>query len=640
VKSRGACVIDVSGSAHAALRPVPISAVTLDGGLWGERARVNAEVTLPSQRRLLEERGTLDNFRRAAGGAAAAGLAFRGLEFADTDLYKWIEAASWVLAQRPDEELRRGIEEGVALIEAAQCPDGYLDTHHAGAQRSERWTDLRSHHELYCAGHLLQAAVANHRATGDERLLHVAERCADLLCSVFGPEGSGRRPGIDGHPGVELALVELFRETRERRYLEQARYFFEARGHGLLGDSRLGPAYYQDELPLRATDRLAGHAVRALYHVVGATDLYLETGDEGLLQVLTRLWSRMVTRQLYVSGGLGARSDTESFGEDLELPSARACSETCAAIGSVMWCHRLLAATGEARYADLLEWTLLNAVLPGWSLDGRGYFYTNPLEDGGGHRRQPWYECACCPPNLARTVAALPGYVYSTSREDAVFVHLYAEGTARLALADGRAVGLSQHTRYPWDGEVDLEVQAEGELALHLRIPGWCEPGAASLVVNGVGLELPLVPGSYAALRRSWRAGDRVRLQLPMPVRFQRCHPAVLENAGRVAITRGPLLYCLEGVDHPAVDLRHVEVAPRRGLSQRWEPGLLGGVVALRGPGSLVQPDDGWEEKLYRPTGTVGGSRRRELPILAVPYFAWANRAPGPMQVWLRAGEG
>jgi len=630
-------VVDTARSPHARLRPVAVSRVALDGEFWGPRCERVATDSLPAQWAQLARTGRLDNFRRVTG---VVKLPHQGLVFDDSDLYKWIEAASWCLSRRPDARLERLVGEGIALVEAAQQADGYVSTLYAVERAAERWTDLRDNHELYCAGHLIQAAVAHRRATGSDRLLRVARRFADLVCETFGPAGSGRRPGVDGHQEVELALIELYRETGESRYLEQARHFVEARGHGLLAGGRWGREYFQDHVPFRELDRMTGHAVRALYYNAGVTDLYLETGDASLLETLSRLWTRMVARQSYVSGGLGARHDGESFGKDYELPNAQAYTETCAAVGCIMWCHRMLAATGEARFADVLEWTLFNGLLPGWSLGGTEYFYVNPLEDDGGHRRQPWYTCSCCPPNVARTIASLPGYVYSTRGEDAIFVHLYAQGTARLELPGGRIAGITQRTRYPWSGDVELEIDAEGELVLHLRIPGWCEAGAASLHVNEAAEPLTLAPGSYVGLRRTWHPGDRVRLHLSMPVRFQESHPAVLENTGRVAITRGPLLHCVEGVDHAGVDLREVEVAPRQGLAEDWRPELLGGVMVLRGKARERLPGERWTGRLYRPYQGGQAPSGRDVALTAVPYFAWQNRTPGPMQVWLRASDG
>ena len=335
---------------------------------------------------------------------------------------------------------------------------------------------------------------------------------------------------------------------------------------------------------------------------------------------------------------MGSRHDGESFGDDHELPNAQAYTETCAAIGSAMWCHRMLLATEEARYADLLEWTLHNAVLPGWAIDGRSYLYVNPLEDDGGHRRQPWYHCSCCPPNLARTVAALPGYLYGT-RGDALYVHLYAQGVARVELG-GRTVVVKQRTRYPWEGQVELELDGEGDFALHLRIPGWAGESAA-LSVNGESAGGPLRPGTYAALRRRWSRGDRVELSLPMPVRFLEAHPYVPEDRGRVALARGPILYCTEAADHPGLDLRDVEVDPARLPEAAWQPDLLGGVVALRGPAVVRPVDEAWRDRLYLPVGAApAAGQARPVELTAVPYLAWGNRAAGAMRVWLRRAQG
>lgn len=632
VTRRPAPVLDLARSPHARLRPVPASAVHLDGGFWGDRIQTAATVSLPQQWEQLEATGRLDNFRRVAGLVSAP---YKGRVFNDTDLYKWLEAASWALVRGPDPVLERRIEEGIALVEGAQQPDGYLDTYYSLERAGARWSNLRDDHELYCAGHLVQAAVAHHRATGDGRLLRVATRLADLVCAEFGPPGSGRRHGVDGHEEVEMALVELARETGRARYVEQARYFVEARGHGLLQGGWFDRTYFQDHVPFRELDRMAGHAVRALYYACGATDLYLESGDPEELAVLQRLFGHMVAHQLYVSGGVGARHDGESFGADHELPNGRAYTETCAAIGSAMWCLRMLAATGEARYADLLEWTLFNAVLPGWSIDGRSYLYVNPLEADGSHRRQPWYHCACCPPNLARTLCALPGYVHGV-QDDALTVNLYAQGTAVVDVG-GRTVTVTQRTRYPWEGRVGLEVDGEGTFALRLRVPGWAE--GASLSVNGSPAGGPVVPGAWAELRRRWSRGDRVELQLPMPVRVLEAHPYVPEDAGRVALARGPLLYCVEGADYPGADLRDLEVDPARPPEAAWEPELLGGVVALRGSAAVRPVAEDWSGRLYRPAG-AGPARgaARPVELAAVPYFAWGNGEPGAMRVWVRRG--
>jgi DUF1680 family protein len=623
-------VVDTFHSPYARLRPVPLPDVTLNVSVWAPRLRTNRVVTLPAQHRLLEETGRLTNFRRAAGKVRDA---YHGYFFNDSDVYKWIEAVAWTAASGPAPELTRLAEPVIAEIEAAQQPDGYLDTYFMFDKAAERWSNLRDMHELYCAGHLIQAAIAHHRATGHERLLAVARRTANLICATFGPESAGKRPGACGHPEIELALVELARETSDEKYLLQAQYFIDARGYGLVGRRD----YHQDHQPLRERGRMAGHAVRALYLNAGAADVAAEKEEPELRLALERMWEHMVARQLYLTGSAGSRHQGESFGADYELPNARAYAETCAAIAVVMWAWRMLALSGDARYTDVMEAALYNGFLSGVSLDGQAYFYVNPLASDGSHRRQSWYECACCPPNVARTLASLPAYLYSTDAAS-VWVHLYAAGDARMLLADGRSVRLHQRTRYPWDGDVELEIDAEREFALFLRIPGWCEAGA-SLMVNGHPFNSALTPGSYAGIQREWHTGDTVQLHLPMPVRRVMSHPRVAENHGRVALMRGPLLYCLEGVDHPATDLRDIVLPVRSQLTPAFQPDLLGGVVTLTGTAVAVPPHASWQGRLYRTEPVADVAPPRPLSMTAIPYYAWANREPGAMQVWLQAAQ-
>ncbi|MDQ4127502.1 MAG: glycoside hydrolase family 127 protein, partial [Actinomycetota bacterium] len=499
-------IVDSSGSHHARQRPLPLTDVRLSDGFWEPRRQINREETLPSQYEHLEETGRLDNFRRASGKIE---VPFRGLYFNDSDVYKWLEAASWSLATDPDLDLERMVGSAITEIADAQEPDGYLNTYFTFERADERWTDFDLH-EMYCAGHLIQAAVAHFRATGERRLLDVAVRFADHICDLFGPEEEGKRPAVDGHEEIEMALVELFRATGDRRYLHQARYFLDARGRGLLGEpyGRFDPSYSQDHEPFREQAEVVGHAVRALYLYCGAADVYAETGEPDLLGALYRLWRNMTTKRMYVSGGLGSRYEGEAFGGDYELPNERAYAETCAAIAGVMWNWRLLLVSGEALFADLMEHTLYNAVLPGVSLDGRHYFYQNPLADNGTHRRRPWFGCACCPPNVARLLASLPGYFYGLS-DDAVWVHLYAQGAAAVDLGDRGAVRLTQRTDYPWDGNVEIRVEGEGEFGLMLRVPGWAQGTTGT--VNGEPLPADeTAPGQYATIRRTWQVGDVV----------------------------------------------------------------------------------------------------------------------------------
>lgn len=618
-----AVITDTSRSQYACLRPAPLTQVTLDDGFWSPRLQINREITLPTQYHHLEQTGRIDNFRRAAGKQAGP---FRGYFFNDSDVYKWVEAVAWTLAARPDPALEQMIDTVITEIAAAQQPDGYLNTYFTFERAAERWSNLRDMHELYCAGHLIQAAIAHYRSTGSRRLLDVARRLANHICAVF-----DERPATCGHPQIEMALVELTRVTANAQYLEQARRFLDARGHGLIG----GSVYHLDHQPFCRLEQLAGHAVRAMYLCAGAADIYAETGDTALRDTLERLWRAMTACQMYLTGGVGARHEGESCGAAYELPNARAYAETCAAIGNVFWNWRMLALDGDARYADVMELALYNGVLAGVSLDGQAYFYENPLAGDGTQRRQPWFECACCPPNIARLLAALPGYLYSVS-DQGVWVHLYAAGAVSLDLPDGQTARLRLHTRYPWDGEITIEVEGQGSWGLFLRIPGWCE-GSALLEINGRLFEGELVPGAYVQVRRNWRHGDYIRLVLPMPVRRIQCHPYVTENVGRIALMRGPLVYCVEQVDHPAVDVRDLVLLPEDVLSPQFAPGLLGGVVILRGQAHSAPPDDGWAGRLYR---TALPSTRRpgqSVELTAIPYYAWANRAPGAMQVWLES---
>jgi DUF1680 family protein len=644
-----AVVVDTSASPNAAHRPVPIGNVRLDDAFLAPRIRINREVTIPLQYTHLEETNRLRNFRRVAGDFDGP---FDGIYFNDSDVYKWLEAASSAIAAKPDDpadDLRQMVDTVVALIEGAQDESGYVNTYFSVDRVDERWSNLRDRHELYCAGHLIQAAVAHHRATGSDRLLNVATRFADLICDTFGPASEGKREETDGHEEIELALIELYRATDQGRYLEQARFFLDVRGHGTIG----GSPYHQDATPLREQTEMVGHAVRAVYLNAGAADLLAERDDPGLRTALDRMFANMTARRSYVSGGIGSRWEGEAFGKDFELPNERAYAESCAAIGAIMWAWRMLTLRAEdnTRYADWIEHALYNAMLPGLSLDGQAYFYQNPLADDGHHQRQPWFGCACCPPNIARVLAQLPGYVYSVTsrrfpesdgRHDSVWVHLFAEGTATIPLDAGGSVTLRQTTRYPWDGEIAIAIEAldeAGDFTLQVRVPGWASD--ASVEVNGERLPpSEAASGQYATMRRVWRVGDVVRLHLPMPSRRIVSHPRVAENAGRVALRRGPLLYCVEAADHPIGDVRDFVLPDDAEIVAAQRPEDLGGIVVLTADAELESAAPGWDGALYR---TLESSERDQpgrssVTLTAIPYCAWANRGAGPMTVWLRRG--
>jgi DUF1680 family protein len=617
-------VVDTSHSPFARLRGVPLTAVRLTDAFWAPRIERNRDVTLASQYRQLEETGTVDNFRRVAGTKDAA---HRGPQFADSDAYKWLEAAASALAAGAGGEIRERVDTLAEAIAAAQRPDGYLNTYFARERADGRWktvtTERNWMHELYCAGHFFQAAIAHFRATGERKLLDVAIRYADHIGETFGP-GEAQRHGFDGHPEVEMALVELYRTTGNARYLETARYFLELRR----GMDRMNDCW-QEQKPFRELERINAHAVCAVYLCAGATDFYAETGDEGFRTALEKIWENMTGRQLYLTGGIGQRFQYEAFGWDYELP-AYAYAETCASIGSLMWNWRLLQVTGDAKYADLIEQTLYNGLISGLSLDGEHYFYTNPLTDDGEHRRQAWFGCACCPPNVARLLAQLSGYFYSVS-DAAIWTHLYAAGAATVALpGDGGTVTLKTETQYPWDGAIGITVESAPAtpVTLHLRIPAWA--AGVTVAVNGAAA-IAATPGAYHAIERVWEGGDTVTLTLPMPVRKVIGHPAIEATQGKLALLRGPLVYCLEAADNPGVDVRDVRLQPDASFESVWQPDLLGGIVALKGSGVEAAAGD-WNGALYQPVDTLDTGR--PVSVTAIPYYAWANREAGPMRVW------
>ncbi|MEV6271363.1 beta-L-arabinofuranosidase domain-containing protein [Kribbella sp. NPDC051936] len=587
------------------LRPLPHGSTRISGGFWLERQRTNRDTTIPAAAQRLEEAGTLRNFRRTAGQETGADAstepAFAGKLFADTDVYKWLEAVAWEQDREPSSELAAWQVGTNALVAAAQEPDGYLNTHTHLVLDGQRYGDLEKGHELYCAGHLFQAAVAQVRATGDRTLLDVACRFADHLCKTFGP---GRLEGVDGHPLIETALVDLYRETGTAAYLELASYFVETRGHGTLTPpGHHGPAYFQDHLPVRETRTIAGHAVRALYLASGATDVAVETADDELLGTLRAMWSTMVESQTYLTGGLGSRWYGEAFGDPFELPPDAAYCETCAAIASVQWSWRLLLATGESKYADLIERTLYNAVISGVSLDGDRFFYVNTLKVRhnafaddqrsavGG--RQPWFGTACCPPNVMRTLSSLDQLV-ATADDDGVQVHLYAPASVRAG-----EIGFEIETEYPWHGTVRVRITATPDTpwTLRLRIPAWAD--SQRLTVNG----------HEGPLRRVWSVGDEVVLELPVAARRTAPDARIDAVRGCVAIERGPLVYCFEQQDADVV-LDHTAVIAGE-LVEREQPDLLGGVTTIDVPA-------------------------RDGTLTAIPYYAWANRTVGPMTVWIR----
>ncbi|HET6529208.1 MAG TPA: beta-L-arabinofuranosidase domain-containing protein [Actinoplanes sp.] len=596
----------------------PVGDVRITGGLLAARQAANGSVAVPSGAARLESAGNLDNLRLAAKQSTSA--EFRGPIFMDSDVYKWLEAAAWEYARNPSPTLLEAQREITALVAAAQQPDGYLNSA-IQATGVNRYADLPWSHEHYCAGHLIQAAVAQVRGTGDRALLDVAIRFADHLAGTFGPD---RRHDVDGHPIVEMALVELYRETGERRYLDLAGYFVDARGHGLMQGYAQEPTYFSDRVPVREQTTVEGHAVRAVYLAAGAADLALETGDTGLLDALATQFAHMLATKTYLTGGLGSRWDREAFGDEYELPPDRAYAETCAAIGGIQWAYRMLLATGDPGYADAAERMLYNGFLAGVSLRGDEYFYVNPLQHRTGahpddnrspaHGRRGWFDCACCPPNVMRTMASLDSYL-ATTDDQGLQIHLYAQST--VSAGDTR---VEVETDYPWDTRIRVRIVATpgDEWTLSLRVPAW----AAGASVDGS----PAEPGSYATVRRAWHPGDVVELDLPMPVRFTAAVPRIDAVRGCVAVERGPLVYAVEG---PDVDDLSVDTSG--GGQAEHRPDLLEGVTVVSLRGDVAGHERAPWPYPEEPPARTG----RTAEVTAVPYFAWANRGITGMRVWL-----
>jgi DUF1680 family protein len=615
-----------TASAHVRLRPLDARGVVIRGGLLADRQRLNREVTLLRGAEELERAGTLDNLRIAAGQASGER---RGMVFSDSDVYKWLEAIAWELGREPSAELERLARETTELVAAAQESDGYLNTWCQVLDPAWRWTDLEMGHELYCAGHLLQAGVAFARTTGDTTLLSVARRFANLIDQTF---RTGTETGTDGHPEVELGLVELYRQTGGRRYLQLAETLTARRGHGMFADGRFDLDYYQDAEPVRDAASIVGHAVRALYLASGVTDIYAETGESALLASMLRQWEDLMAGKAYLTGGIGSRHYGEAIGDPYELPPDRAYCETCASIASIMWNWRMLLVTGESRFADLLERTLYNGFLSGLSLDGESFFYSNPLQSRNGERRHRWNPVACCPPNIMRLLASLHHYL-ATVTGAGIELHQYASSTIRTVMPGAGPVELAVETSYPWSGSVAVDVVSSTDAlwTLSLRIPAW----AGTATVDGESV----AAGEYATLTRRWQAGDRVVLELDVSPRLTAPNPRIDAVRGCVALERGPIVYCVEQHDLPAgADLADVAVDPAVDPVDGGPVAQLGGLPGLRLAGVLRDPD-GWRQAEYRDLRELPATSAAPTQLLAVPYFAWANRDEAGMRVWIPAAD-
>ncbi|WEX73897.1 glycoside hydrolase family 127 protein [Sinorhizobium numidicum] len=564
--------------------------------------------------------------------------------FWDSDLGKSIETVAYSLYRRPNPKLEARVDEIIDMYAKMQDEDGYLNAWFQRVQPGRRWTNLRDHHELYCAGHLIEGAVAYFQATGKRKLLDVMCRFADYMIKVFG-SGEGQLRGYCGHEEIELALVKLARVTGQKKYLDLSKFFIDERGtephfftEEAIRDGR-DPAsfiqktyeYSQSHLPVREQKKVVGHAVRAMYLYSGMADVATEYNDDSLTTALETLWDDLTTKQMYVTGGIGPAASNEGFTDYYDLPNESAYAETCASVGLVFWASRMLGRSPNRRYADIMEQALYNGAMSGLSLDGKTFFYENPLESAGKHHRWVWHHCPCCPPNIARLLASIGSYMYAVA-DDEIVVHLYGESTARFDL-DGAKIELSQRTRYPWDGAIRFELKADKPVrfALSLRIPEWAD--GSTLKVNGRALDLaPVMVDGYARIEREWRTGDHIDLDIPLAPRTLFANPLVRQDAGRTALMRGPLVYCVESTDN-GEGLNRIVLEGKLSEAKTTEIAELRGAVALDVPVARDEAD--WGSALYRtsPPRIQRGTAR------FVPYAFWDNRAPGEMLVWVRAGE-
>lgn len=627
------CSAPVYQQPDAPIQEVPFTQVHIEDQFWSPRIETNRTVSIPSAFKECEKNGRFDNFALAAG--MIKGEHQGDFSFDDTDPYKVIEGASYSLAVKYDPKLDHYLDSVITIIAAAQEPDGYLTTcvtnkctRLSGWWGSSRWEKINSH-ELYNSGHLYEAAVAHYRATGKRTLLDVAIKNADLVCQVFGPN-EGQKHVPSGHPIIEMALAKLYKVTGDEKYLNMAKYFVEETGRGTDGH-RLN-AYSQDHKPILQQDEIVGHAVRAGYLYSGVADVAALTHDTAYFHALTRLWENLVSKKLFITGGMGSRPQGEGFGPNYELNNHTNYCETCASIANVYWNYRMFLATGEAKYMDVLERALYNGVISGVSLSGDKFFYDNPLESMGEHERQRWFGCACCPGNVTRFMASVSNYVYATQGND-IYVNLYIQGKSEMKTADNQ-VQLVQTTGYPWDGKVSIQVkpEKESEFAVRLRIPGWLQstPVASDLYayttpaekytlkVNGSTVK-PAEGDGYATIVRTWKPDDVIELELPMEVRRVKANDQVEDDRGMLAMERGPIVYCLEGIDQPDSVVFNKFIPADAKIDATFDPNLLKGVMVLSGTAKEVAQD-----------GSI-----KDVPFKAVPYSTWNNRGAGQMEVWV-----
>ena len=640
------------------VRPVPLKQVAIADGFWAERQRVNRERTIPAIYRKLEETGRIKAWSMVRTHEMPRERSVVHM-FWDSDTGKWLEAVAYSLATHPDPDLKAIADELINAVASAQQDDGYLNTYFPVLHPAGKWANLRDWHELYNAGHLIEAAVAYAQATGERKLLDTLRRFADCIDATFGAN-EGKLRGYPGHPEIELALVKLYRETGERRYLDLAQYFIDERGqapHYFDQEAeKRGEApedfwaqtyrYCQAHAPLREQTEANGHSVRACYLYAGIADAALETGDEELLNLSRRLWDDLTQRQMYIHGGVGPSHSNEGFTFAYDMPTETAYAETCAAIALAFWAHRMFHLDPDSRYIDTMERAIYNGSLSGLSHDGTGFFYANPLAaypgvnpmgrwsgiiDKGHFRRVDWFYCPCCPPNISRLIAGIGDYSYSQS-ERRVYAQLYHDNTAALSI-DGHRLSLRQTTNYPWDGEIAFTVNCQQPIhfELALRIPDWC--GDFQLTLNGEP-QNPVLDRGYALLSRTWSDGDSAELTLAMPVERVMPHPAIRQAAGQIALQRGPLIYCLEEADNGA-RLANICIPAHSELEASFDSELLGGASVIGGQALRIEPAEE-SSALYRHHSQTG-YKETAFAFKAIPYYLWANREPGEMRVWIRS---
>ncbi len=616
--------------------PVPFNQVHVDDGFWTPRLETNRTMTIPYAFLKCEETDRISNFEKAAGHFEGG---FKGTHFNDSDVYKIMEGAAYSLQVNPDPGLRRYLDRLIHVMADAQWEDGYLFTFYSVPERQPEklWTNIQWIHEQYCVGHMYEAAVAHYQVTGDSTFLDVAKKNADLICNVFNANGRTDPPG---HQEIEIGLCKLYRVTGDEKYLDQVKFFLDQRGRkgrrGPKGNGGLYGTYGQDHIPVVEQTEAVGHSVRAAYLYTGMADVAALTGNMQYVNAINTIWNDVVTKKLYITGGIGAAGGHEGFGGPYELPNMTAYCETCASIASILWNHRMFLMHGDGKYMDVLERTMYNAALSGISMKGDRFFYPNVLESIGQHQRSPWFGCACCPSNVARFIPSIPGFAYASKGKD-VYVNLFLGSNITIQRQDNE-VKLTQETRYPREGNVKISVEPQREetFAIHVRIPGWARnqpvpsdlysfltemPDETTLKVNDESTPLDVSDG-YARIERTWKQGDTIEVNLPMPVRRVISHDNITSNKGKVALQRGPVVYCLEGPDNDGKVLDLV-IPNDAQLSVQNRPDLLGGVVTISGQaGTAKRMLDG---------RTVPDAKRA---FTAIPYYAWAHRGRAHMTVW------